>query len=283
MPTLWCFQCGASYDADRETCAECGVGLVDHEPLAPEAVGGDDDAQLAYELHAWAFESRRMLDGLLTSAGIPHAWQGASLVVLEADEEAVDDIVDEVERATLPTLDPTAEKVEYDMEGWTDSQQTRLADTLGDAGIPNEFDADGRLLVHAIDEHRVDEVIDQLTTGGFVVDDDEDADLDELGGGEAGPLLSDVFVAADRLRRDPDDLKARTDLIDQRWAPGRFPGPLRLLAARCGATCAIAAPCSSPWWARPPTTTTATTSSPRPPSCATPSTPTSETWRQTRV
>jgi hypothetical protein len=71
VSSLWCFQCGAEYQEGVETCAECGVGLVPEAPLAPEDVGSSDEEQLAYELHDWSFESRRMLDQLLTVRGWP--------------------------------------------------------------------------------------------------------------------------------------------------------------------------------------------------------------------
>ena len=209
--TRWCFQCAAEYTDEAETCTECGVGLVDEPPLPPEEVGGEDDDQLAYELHAWAFESRRMVDQLLTADEIPHAWQGATLVVLEVDEDEVDAIIDEVERSTLPTLDPTLEKIEYDLDGWSAAQQTKLSDELGLVGIPNEFNADGHLLVHAIDEVRADEVVERLTSPD--VEGYDESDLVELGGHEVGELLTDVFVAADRLRKAPDDFKARSALL----------------------------------------------------------------------
>ena len=90
---MWCFQCGAEYQEGVETCAECGVGLVTEAPLAPEDVGSSDEEQLAYELHDWSFESRRMLDQLLTGAGLAHSWQGATMIVRVDDEDAIDDLV----------------------------------------------------------------------------------------------------------------------------------------------------------------------------------------------
>ena len=41
VTTLWCFQCGAEYDATVAECIECGVRLVPDPPLAPEEVGTD--------------------------------------------------------------------------------------------------------------------------------------------------------------------------------------------------------------------------------------------------
>ena len=108
-PVRWCFQCGIEYADGVSDCVECGVGLVDEAPVEPAEVGLTVDDQLAYELHEWAGESRRILDQLLTSQGIAHAWQGATLVVSEIDEvaeeqQAQDFQVDlEAARQTLQT------------------------------------------------------------------------------------------------------------------------------------------------------------------------------------
>jgi hypothetical protein len=213
--TMWCFQCGASYEAGVVACVECGVGLVDEPPLAPEQVGDLDDEQLAYEFHDWSFESRRMLDQLLTSRGIAHAWQGASMIVRAADEDAVDQLVDEVEVAALPTLDPDLEHTVYEMEGWTAEKQTMLSNRLGTAGIAHEFDVDGNLVVHADDETRVDEVLDEIETrwseNGHGDDDDELVDFDGL---DVNELLSTLFQAADRLRRNARDSQGVLRFLD---------------------------------------------------------------------
>ena len=61
----WCFQCGIEYAPNVADCLECGVALVDAAPVDAGAVGTSDEEQLAYELHEWAGEARRILDQLL--------------------------------------------------------------------------------------------------------------------------------------------------------------------------------------------------------------------------
>jgi hypothetical protein len=216
--TMWCFQCGASYEAGVAVCVECGVGLVEEPPLAPEDVGDVDEEQLAYEFHDWSFESRRMLDQLMTGRRIAHAWQGASMIVRAVDEEDVDALVEEVEVATLPTLDPDVEHTVYEMTEWTAEQQTELSNRLGVAGIAHEFDANGDLVVHAEDESRVDEIFDEIESHGPIdglsgdgEDGDEPIDLDGL---DVNELLSKVYAAADRLRRNARDSQGVLDLLD---------------------------------------------------------------------
>lgn len=216
--TLWCFQCGSEYAPTVAVCLECGVGLVDTPPLAPEEVGTPDEEQLAYEFHDWSFESRRMLDQLLTARGIEHAWQGASMIVRSADEEAVDALVEEVEVATLPTLDPDAEHTVYEMAGWTAEQQTELSRRLGIEGIAHEFDANGDMVVNAEDEARVDELLDELESwAGHLAEEGEDGepiDAVELDGLDVNDLLSTLYGAADRLRRNARDANGVLEFLD---------------------------------------------------------------------
>ena len=248
---MWCFQCGAEYDASVVECLECGVGLVAEPPIPAEAVGSEEEEQLAYEFHDWAFESRRMLDQLMTSRHISHAWQGATMIVRADDESAVDDLVEEVEHATLPTLDAELEQVVYEMDGWTAEQQTVLSSRLGAEGIPHEFDANGDLVLHAADEDRVEALLDELegspmtasaddsaSAGSASVDDENDegtetADADEHADGahidddadDAGPVdldgldvndvLSKLFGATDRLRKNARDAQGVLRFLEQ--------------------------------------------------------------------
>ena len=217
---MWCFQCGAEYEVGVAECLECGVGLVPEPPIAPEEVGSPDDEQLAYEFHDWAFESRRMLDQLLTSRAIVHAWQGATMIVRADDESEVDELVEEVEHATLPTLDAELEQVVYEMEGWTAAQQTLLSARLGAESIPHEFDANRDLVLHAEDEDRVEALLDELenepltaavSDGGGDGDEDEPIDLDGL---DVNEVLSAVFQACDRLKKNARDANGVLRFLD---------------------------------------------------------------------
>ena len=60
-------------------------------------------AEIEYELHEWAGETRLVLDQLLILKDIPHVWQGATLVVREEDETVVDQLIEEAESTSLPT------------------------------------------------------------------------------------------------------------------------------------------------------------------------------------
>ena len=160
---MYCFQCGREYVEEVTECVECGVGLVAEKPTPPEEVGTEDEAQVAYELYEWSFEARRMLEGLVTAEGIAHGWQGAVLIIREADEDRVDPLVEQAEEADGPILADDVEKIGYGMEDWSAEAQSALVDALGLAGVAHMFNAEGELLIAEDDEDQVDEIIEAVT------------------------------------------------------------------------------------------------------------------------
>jgi hypothetical protein len=157
-----------------------------------------DDQELSYELDGWPVEARELLDRLLTGAEIPHAWQGATVSVPAEHEQAVDELIDEVDLNSDSVLDPEAERFVYEVAEWSPEDRADLADALLEEGVRHEFDEMGDLMIEAIDEDRVDAIIADLS------DDEED---DEPGP-EANDVLSALFLAADKLRRSPRDARA---------------------------------------------------------------------------
>lgn len=171
----------------------------------PTAAGPDDPTadpsattELSYELDEWSTESRELLDRLLTTNQVTHAWQGGTLAVSSDDEGMVDELIGEVEATLLPALDPEAEKVVYEVAEWSPEERADLTDALVEEGVRYVFDDMGDLVVVAMDEDRVDTIIDELTDGEEKVDD----------GPPATEVLSELFVAADILRRSPRDARA---------------------------------------------------------------------------
>src|SRR5688572_24870190 len=133
--TRWCPSCGAAYVAGVLECADCFVLLVDEPPLDVEDVGTPDEEQLAYELEELDGESRLLVDRLLTGEDIAHAWEGATLVVRAADEEAVDAVMEQVDASSAPVLDPDADQVVYEVADWPEEQRMQLTDALVAAGV----------------------------------------------------------------------------------------------------------------------------------------------------
>ena len=208
--------------------------------------GDEAGEWLAYEFHAWSLESRVMLQQLLTVDQVVHSWQGTTLMVHESLEATVDSLVDEVEEterakeATARPIGPEDPLTAFELAEWPEALRVELMerlvqarvphilDTEGDADLDTEGDADPDaegdadaadpdadadaadpdaeraevcdLLVREADEERVELVIDDLLAR------EEEADFDEMDGLEVNDLLSNLFVACDRLRRDPRDV-----------------------------------------------------------------------------
>lgn len=200
----WCFQCGTQYVAEVLECIECGVDTTPVAPTAASEVGNLDDSQLAYEFHEWAGQSRSTLDGMLTRQGVDHAWQGATLIVREADEQLVDSLVAEAEVSTIPTLDLSEPTIAYQLRELDDAQSSRLLRRISDAGISHTFDKNGDLFVYESDEDDVDEF--------FVNLEQKDAAERSFGPGVDGvepfEVMSELFVSAGKLKKRPNDVKA---------------------------------------------------------------------------
>ncbi len=163
--------------------------------------------ELSYELDEWSVESRELLDRLLTTNGVTHSWQGGRVDVAAGDQALVDELIEDVEATQAPVLDPEADKVVYEVAEWSPEDRADLKDALIEEGVRHVFDDMGDLHVEAIDEDRVDLIVEQLTDG---VDDGDDEDEPV-----ANDVLSDLFVAADKLRKNPRDGRAIGQLRDQ--------------------------------------------------------------------
>ena len=214
---------------------------------AGDDAGDDAGEWLAYEFHAWSLESRVMLQQLLTVDQVVHSWQGTTLMVHESLEATVDSLVEEVEETErakeaiarpigaedpLTAFElaewPEALRVEL-MERLVQARVPHILDTEGDAdpdaegapdaadpdaeGAPEAADSDAEraevcdLLVREADEERVELVIDDLLAR------EEEADFEEMDGLAVNGLLSDLFVACDRLRRDPRDVDGARGVV----------------------------------------------------------------------
>ncbi|MEM7096106.1 MAG: hypothetical protein AAF567_24080 [Actinomycetota bacterium] len=219
--TVWCFQCGRKYDADVAECPECGVPTIDQAPSSADQVGDEDEDQIAYEFHEWTGQGRSILDGMLTRSHIPHAWQGATLIVREEDEELVDSAVAETEIVAMPTLDLTQETMVYELDELDNEQHARLLRRLGDDGISHAFDRNGDLFVYEKDEERVDGLFEGL--------DESDASEREFGPGVEGAdpaeIMSELFIAAGRLRKKPNDAKGVVGLVTNADIAGQLTLP----------------------------------------------------------
>jgi len=149
-----------------------------------------------------------MASQLLVADGVVHSWQGTTLMVHESAEEVVDGLIEEVQVAGRRSLDIDEPKTAFEMDGWDDDLREVLIERLVGTGVPHEFDGDGDLVIHEIDEEQVDMIIDEVLARR------EEHDLEKLEGLEANDLLSALFLATDRLRRDPGDSNGVLGVIE---------------------------------------------------------------------
>jgi hypothetical protein len=171
-----------------------------------DPVEGDDptaEGYLSYELHDWARESRLMLQQLLEGEDVPYVWEGTDLVSPAVFERQVDALIDQVDATLRPVLDPDAELLLYELAEWTDLQCLRLADALDAADVAYEFDVDGNLLVLATDEEAVEALLDTIEFPDALPEEDDPVTHEDER--DAQEVLSELFVAADRLRRNARD------------------------------------------------------------------------------
>src|SRR5690349_15005301 len=117
----WCVLCGGEYVDGVLECADDLVPLADRRPLSLEELGGEDEEQIAYDFDELDPMQRVAIDELFWTNGVPHAWDGTSLVVRDEDEEEADRLIDEADREAF--LESDVEQVSYDLSDWDDAKR----------------------------------------------------------------------------------------------------------------------------------------------------------------
>lgn len=134
MSVVACPSCGETYVSSAQTCADCGVPLVDPSdaPAAIRLEPGVED-EVGYDLDDWEAEQRGELVAQLSAHGVPHRWEDGELVVRERDADWVEPVIDEIDH-------PDALEVEEDDDDAAAELLSALyvaADVLaGDAANP---------------------------------------------------------------------------------------------------------------------------------------------------
>ncbi len=177
--------------------------VIDFDPHDPTIV------KVHYDLAAWSFDHRAQLAEALADAGLPHAWDGDELLVPEIVESRTDAMFDRLESELGPfpvTLGPEAESTEFGLDEWADVDRALLTQSLTESEIP--FRWEGTTVVVAHDaEDVVDDLLDAIEEGELL-------EADESAAGPPEGALSTIFLAADKLARDPLDARSRTVLLD---------------------------------------------------------------------
>ncbi|MCB0995165.1 MAG: hypothetical protein KDB21_08755 [Acidimicrobiales bacterium] len=209
---MWCFQCGAEYSEGVGECIECGVPTVSYPPTPPHEVGGPDDPQLAYDFHSWGFDARLALEHALHTYHVPHGWDGPSLIVREEDEELVDELIERHDPDADGGLDEADETaiVAFDLGARNDRLRDRLTEALTADGITYRIAPDGFLLVPRANEDAVADILEGIQALGET----ETGFGPGVEGVDPADVISELFVNADRLRKNPRDSRAVLDLLD---------------------------------------------------------------------
>lgn len=213
MIAAWCFQCGLDYAQDVAECVECGVPTVSHPPSLASAMD-DGDTHVAYELHAWNGSARAAVENQLYRAHVSHRWEGPTLLVLETDEDAVDDIIGEVDDAMATTADEGVAteggRVGFDLGARNQELQAVVAARLTEAAVDYELMGNGFLLVDSAHEDEVGDWIEEIqeelratATFGPGVD-----------GVDSHEVVESMFLAADVLRRNTRDPRSQRRMLE---------------------------------------------------------------------
>jgi hypothetical protein len=191
----FCLACEAEYTDWITTCSDCGAQLV-------ESSSEDEPERVVYEVGTWPLSLQAAAAQAMAESGIPHEWVGADLAIMEEHEEAVDAILDDVEKGAGLQKEAGVGELAYDLEDWTDAQRATMQQSLLSNSIPYRWEGDTSmvLVVRADDEDKVDDLLDQAEFG------------DDVDTGMSPEVMSELFVAADQLRKDPNDGDAMDSL-----------------------------------------------------------------------
>ena len=100
------------------------------------------------------------------------------------------------------------DEVEYDLAEWDTGERALATAALDEADIPYRWEADLVLVVPAVAEAEVDQLLEELE-GPDELGDGDEAD----GGDEAQGAMAELFVAVDRLQHDPADPDVAADVL----------------------------------------------------------------------
>ncbi len=154
-----------------------------------------------FDLAGWPEEALALVRASLDEDAMAHRWEASTFVVDAAQREDAAALLDDVVAASMPRLDGDSDRTAYDLADWPDYEVEVLLGALEDGGILHEWTEEGELLVHEADEARVDELFERLDLRG------PDPGI-ELDGEVLTELLTNLFVAADKLSEDADDADA---------------------------------------------------------------------------
>lgn len=198
-----------------------------------------DATRVHYDLAAWSFDQQAELASELADREIPHAWEGAELVVPEHREADADAVISEVEERLGITYDEDGDEVdgferaaaqdaellpdpvpladdepatEYDLDDWPAEDRDALTRALVKQGHPHRWE-ETVLLVRTSDEALVESLLDLIEEGDSY---EMEADVDDVHAEEDRlpfETLTTFFLAGERLRKNPLDADGLEELL----------------------------------------------------------------------
>ncbi|NQV97584.1 MAG: hypothetical protein HQ486_07280 [Acidimicrobiaceae bacterium] len=112
----------------------------------------------------------------------------------------------------MTELDAKEPITEYELDEWSDSDRTELTEALTEAGIAHRWESTV-LLVASATESDVDELLDDFESDGI---ENGESEVTENGDGKnsaRGEVLSQLFLSAQRIARDPLDSNGLSMLV----------------------------------------------------------------------
>jgi hypothetical protein len=179
---------------------------------------------VVYELGAWPLELQAAAAEAMAESSIPHGWDGLDLVVHLDHEAAVDAIMASVEEEHGEAAAADDAELTYELDEWPEHDRHAVTAKLAEGGVPYRWEDESTLVVASRDEQLVEEILDEVEFPDALPRFDDLAGLEgaegepaiEGDGGEpadddtepvdADPeMMGNLFVAADRLIRNPLD------------------------------------------------------------------------------
>ena len=143
----------------------------DWDPRDPES------PTTRFDLSDWTVDDRAEVIAALAEAEISHSWDGDELLVSQDNEDAAEQILDEIEATFDDDDDPDDDSddddnvTEYELDDWTEGERSKLSEMLDTLDIGYRWE--GPILVVPIGvEDVVDSCLDSIDGRGTEVVDD---------------------------------------------------------------------------------------------------------------
>ena len=145
----------------------------DWDPRDPES------PTTRFDLSDWTVDDRAEVIAALAEAEIAHSWDGDELLVSQDNEDAAEQILDEIESTFDDDDDPDDDSddddnvTEYELDEFNISERRELTEMLIAARVTHRW-METTLIVPTAAEEIVDGLLDEIDAGDIEFDDDND-------------------------------------------------------------------------------------------------------------